>query len=233
MSVLTFNVNFGVAGHPDNLEAVRRADADVVLLQETTERSETSFHELAEVYPFQRFADCCRAGGLGFLSKYPIVSESYLSPEAGWFPAWRITVDTPMGAVQTLNVHLRPPVSEGGSWVSGHFTTKKIRRQEIEAFWASMEPEVPAVVAGDFNENAGGSAVEFLTGQGLRSALPQVDAKAKTWHWPTRLGELTAMLDHVMYGPRLRLLHAEVREPGPSDHVPVLVTLDRNPTGPR
>ena len=124
-------------------------------------------------------------------------------------------------------MHLRPPVSDSGSWVSGQFSTRKIRRQEIEGFWASVDAASPVIVAGDFNENANGRAVTWLGDHGLRSALAQVDANADTWHWPTRVGELTAMLDHIVYDPRLSLLSAEVRTLGDSDHYPVVADFAR------
>ena len=124
MRVATFNVNFGVADRISNLEAVEAIDADVVLLQETTAESEDRFRDsLGERYPHIVFRDCCRAGGLGILSKHPIATDDYLESETGWFPAWLVTIDGPLGRVQLLDVHLRPPVSDSGSWVKGIFQT--------------------------------------------------------------------------------------------------------------
>lgn len=230
LSVLSFNVNFGVADDPRNVAAVAEADADLVLLQETTVAAEQAFRDaLGEVYPHVLFRECCRAGGLGILSKLPIVEESYLEPSVGWFPAWRVVVDTPLGEVQALDVHLRPPMSDGGSWVAGYFSTRDVRRREMEAFYAKLDLALPTIVAGDFNEKADGRAVAFLAEQGLRSSLPQVDPKAITWHWQTRVGKLRMMLDHVVHGPELALVHAEVLQRGVSDHFPVLAVLGRAP----
>lgn len=226
LRVLSFNVNYGVGHDPSNVAAVVEADADLVLLQETTDASEVVFRKaLADTYPHVRFQYCCNAGGLGVLSKHPIREEAWLEPTVGWFPAWRVVVDTPLGPVQSLNVHLRPPMSDGGSWVAGYFTTRDDRREEIAAFWGALDPELPTIVAGDFNEDADGRAIAFLAEQGLRSALPQVDPRAKTWRWQTKLGPLRMMLDHVVYGPELALLDAEVMDRGTSDHFPVLVVL--------
>ena len=87
--VLTFNVNFGVADAPANIEAIESIDADVVLLQETTAASEARYREaLSDRYPNILWQDCCNAGGLGLLSKHPIAWDEYLEPTAGWFPAW-------------------------------------------------------------------------------------------------------------------------------------------------
>jgi endonuclease/exonuclease/phosphatase family metal-dependent hydrolase len=226
LRVMTFNINFGVAGAPANIEAVRDADADIVLLQETTDAGERAIRaELSDMYPTMAFVHCCRAGGLGILSKHPIVDEEYLPPPQGWFPAWRVVLDTPVGKVQTLNVHLRPPISDGGSWVSGYFTTRDVRRVEIETFWTAMDPALPTLVAGDFNENDDGEALEFLQEQGLRSALPTFAPGARTWRWKTRVGTIRAQLDHIVHDPRLLPLSAEVLERGRSDHMPVVAVF--------
>ncbi|MEM7156939.1 MAG: endonuclease/exonuclease/phosphatase family protein [Myxococcota bacterium] len=230
LRVLSFNINFAVGHDPRNIAAVAGADADLVLLQETTELAEEAFvAALGEQYPHVLFRECCRAGGLGVMSKYPIVEQLYLEPTVGWFPAWYVVVETPVGKVQALNVHLRPPMSDGGSWVEGYFSTRGIRREEIEDLWPAIDPDDPMIIAGDFNENAEGLVVEFLAGHGLASALPQVEPKAKTWHWQTKVGKIRAMLDHVVYGGGLRLHDAEVLDEGYSDHFPVVAVLGAAP----
>jgi endonuclease/exonuclease/phosphatase (EEP) superfamily protein YafD len=234
LRVLSFNINYGVGHDPSNVAAVAEANADLVLLQETTAESEAAFRKaLAGTYPYVLFRDCCNAGGLGVLSKHPIREEAWLEPSVGWFPAWRVVVDTALGPVQALDVHLRPPMSDGGSWVAGYFTTRDDRREEIAAFWPALDPALPTIVAGDFNEDAQGRAIAFLAEKGLRSALPQVDPRAKTWRWQTRLGKLRLMLDHVVYGPGLQLRSAEVLDRGTSDHLPVLVVLGADASAPR
>lgn len=231
LSILTFNVNFGLAADPQNVAAIREADADIVLLQETTEPSAEVFvAELGDVYPYLSFQDCCGAGGLGYLSKFPIADDDYREPpdvEGSWFPAWRLVIDAPLGQVQTLSVHLRPPVSDSGSWLSGQLTTPKIRAKEIEAYWELLDHDIPTIIAGDFNEGKGGGAVEFLEAKGLRSALVQAQPSANTWRWGTKLGELTAMLDHIVYDPQFALVHVEVLEEGVSDHYPVRAIFRR------
>lgn len=228
--VLTFNVNFGVADAMANLEAIEAIDADVVLLQETTADAEDRFRDtFSERYPNILWQDCCNAGGLGVLSKYPIAWDEYLEPDAGWFPGWLLAVETPIGEVQFLDVHLRPPVSDSGSWVTGQFSTRKVRANEIEGFWKAVDADVPVIVAGDFNEGADGRAVQFLADKGMRSALAQVDPKADTWHWPLKVGELSSMLDHIVYDARLSLLRADVHELGRSDHYPVVAEFTLAP----
>lgn len=227
LRVLTFNVNFGNGQHPANLDVIEEADADLVLLQETTDAIEDAMrHRLSDRYPHMLFRACCRAGGLGILSKGPLLDEDYLEPTIGWFPAWRVVVQTPIGPVQALDVHLRPPMSDDGSWIAGYFSTRDDRRAEIEDLFAHLDPNVPTLVAGDFNENRKGQAIAFLAEQGLVSALPQIDPRAKTWHWNLKVGSLRGQLDHVVYATEdFGLVDARVLGGGESDHFAVLVEL--------
>jgi endonuclease/exonuclease/phosphatase (EEP) superfamily protein YafD len=226
LSVMTFNVNFGVADDPANVAAIAEANADLVLLQETTPRAEALFRaELADAYPHMVFSYCCRAGGLGILSKHPIVDREPLPPPVGWFPAERVVIDTPLGRTQVINVHLRPPISDDGSWVAGYFSTRSVRAEEIAALWASAEPSLPTIVAGDFNESRNGRAIEFLGDKGLRSALVEQHPRATTWRWNTSVGTLRAQLDHIVIDGHFRAVDTRVLERGRSDHMPVFAVL--------
>src|SRR5688572_16523066 len=70
LSVLSYNLNYGMAGDIETLEVIRNADADVVLLQETSPEWEAALREeLTGRYPHMSFRHCCRAGGLAVLSK--------------------------------------------------------------------------------------------------------------------------------------------------------------------
>jgi endonuclease/exonuclease/phosphatase (EEP) superfamily protein YafD len=228
--ILTYNLNYGMAGDQPTLEVVREADADLVLLQETSEMWEAHIRqELGEVYPYMSFRHCCLAGGLAVLSKAPYQELDYLNAPSGWFPAWRLLVETPIGPLQVLNLHLRPPVSDAGSVVSGYFTTKAIRRREIETYHAKLDASLPTLIAGDFNENDSGRALEYLRERGYRSVLPEFDDDANTWRWHTGLGTVHAELDHIVYGERLDPLNARVIEGGRSDHYPVVATFRAAP----
>jgi endonuclease/exonuclease/phosphatase family metal-dependent hydrolase len=159
------------------------------------------------------------------LSRWKIATEAL--PAVDWFPAQRVLVHTPIGRVQVLNVHLRPPVSDSGSLVSGYFMTREVRRREIEHFAGELSPTLPTLIVGDFNEDGHGRAISFLRDQhGLRDALRQFQSGAPTWRWATSVGTITQELDHVLYSPdRLVPIAAEVVKAGRSDHLPVLATF--------
>lgn len=230
LRLMTYNVNYGNPDPQSALDAIARADADVVLLQEiTTEWQHLLRQRFASAYPHTMFRIHHRAaGGLAVLSKVPIQTEEVLaSPERGWFPAERLVLDTPFGALQILNVHLRPAI-EGGSWIKGFMTTPPKRRREIAAYWKHVDASLPTIVAGDFNEDPTGLAVSFLAKQGLA----RVDTKGPTtWHYQvTNHGTTSDMLkidiDHVMIDRRLSGRDGTVLDEGRSDHRPVIVTIE-------
>lgn len=229
LKVMSYNVNFGLPGDEAGLAAIRDGGADLVVLQETTPAWETAIRaRLADRYPHMAFHHCCGAGGLALLSRHPFEDAGVLpAVDGGWFPAWRTIADTPVGRVQVLAVHLRPPVSDGGSVVAGYFSTPKVRRAEIEAFAATLDPALPTLVVGDFNEPEDGSAVRFLARFGLQSVLPEFHPGADTWRWTTSLGTVHSQLDHIVYDDRLAPLDARVVRTGRSDHWPVIAVFER------
>jgi len=226
LKVLSYNLNFGMAGDAETIDVIRDADADLVVLQETTPEWELALSdELGARYPHRLFRHCCRAGGLAVLSKLPLSERDYVLSKAGWFPAWRLIVDSPLGPVQLLNVHLRPQVSDSGSVVSGYFSTPPIRAQEIKEYHATLESGLPTLVAGDFNENESGRAVTYLRQRGFRSVVPEFAPGADTWRWHTSFGTVHAELDHIAYDARLEPLNAAVIVGGRSDHYPLIASF--------
>jgi endonuclease/exonuclease/phosphatase (EEP) superfamily protein YafD len=228
---MSYNLNFANPSFAASLDAIAAGDADVVVLQEVTERWRDALLErFAKVYPHRAFRVHTRmAGGLAVLSKLPIAREELWEPPAGtgaWFPAQRIVVTAPFGALQLLNVHLRP-ARDRGSWLRGFMTTREVRRKEIEAHWRKLDRDAPTIVAGDFNEDPTGRAVAFLEQNGMTRA---VTAGPATWHYQATTRGLAIDLlkmdiDHVMIDRRLSASDARVLDAGTSDHRPVVVTI--------
>jgi len=223
VSVMTYNLNFGIAGDQDTIGVVSHENADVVFFQEANDAWAASLkRRLSAAYPYAEFkADDIYAAGLGVMSKWPIESIEYL-PKVNWFPAARVVIATPIGRLQVLNLHLRPPVSKSGSVIAGHFTTPPIREAEVQEFTKALDPSLPTLIVGDFNENEYGRASTWLTSQGYRSALPEFNPKAYTWRWKTSVMTLKGSYDRLCYDRRLVPLDTNVRNAGWSDHLPVV-----------
>jgi endonuclease/exonuclease/phosphatase (EEP) superfamily protein YafD len=231
LRLMTYNLNFGNPDVAATLTAIESGNADIVLLQEVTAQWRDALSKrFAERYPHHTFHVHTRmAGGLAVLSKLPIESDELWAPPAGtgaWFPAQRLVVTTPFGALQLLNVHLRP-ARDRGSWLRGFMTTREVRRNEIAAHWRAMNRELPTIVAGDFNEDAGGRAIDYLAKQGLVRVKTSGPA---TWHYQTiargrAIDVLRMDIDHVMIDRHLVGSEGRVLDAGTSDHRPVVVTI--------
>ncbi len=98
-----------------------------------------------------------------------------------------------LAVLQVVNVHLRPPLSMGGSgddtaWgnvKSYLWDTTAIRMSEVAWFVNPLlgASRRPHLLCGDFNEGAMGSAVSWMLGQGYGDALSRSDTQT-TWYWP-------------------------------------------------
>jgi endonuclease/exonuclease/phosphatase (EEP) superfamily protein YafD len=230
LRVMSYNVNFGIAGDRPTIEAIAAAQADLVFLQETNEGWQRAIvARLGTTYPHVRFThpESWPAGGMGLLSKYPVVSLEHLPSVGGFFFAWRVVLDTKLGRIQVLNVHLRPPMSDGGSWIVGFFSTRDDRLREIQHHAERLDRELPTLVVGDFNEEGDGKAVGFLVERGFADAIAQHAGKTPTWQWPVGSMTLRFQLDHILYDAHFIAVRAAVVEAGRSDHKPIWADFER------
>jgi len=228
LRVMSYNVNFGIAGDESSVDAIAAAGADIVFLQETNARWQKALARLH--YRHTRFTDPYDwpAGGMGLLSKFPIVSLQHLENGGGPFFAWRVVLDTKLGRIQVLNVHLRPPMSDGGSWVVGYFSTRDVRLHEIEMHVAQLDPKLPTIVVGDFNEEGDGKALTFLKDHGFADAIAQHAGTKRTWEWQVSGGvTLRFQLDHIMHDDHFIAVRAAIVEAGRSDHKPIWADFER------
>lgn len=232
LRVLSYNINFGMSAPKSCLDALVKENVDIILLQETTPSWEKYLrNNLDSTYPYVMFRHCGGAGGLAFISKFPISEKEYIKAKHGWFPAWIVSVDSHIGRIQLLNVHLRPPLSERGgisSIPAAYIKTKDIRLEEIKQFFNKLSSSLPAIVAGDFNEEDSGNAVTYLTEKNFTHTLQQFDSKTNTWRWPLKYYTLTGRLDHILISNELNCICARVIKAGGSDHLPVVADIVLN-----
>lgn len=227
---MSYNVNFGIAGDPPTIAAIADAAADIVCLQETNEVWEHALVEtLGGRFPHHRFRapPDWPAGGFGILSRHPIVRIDELPNVAGPFIAWRIVLDTPLGRIQVLSLHLRPPMSDGGSWVVGYFSTREVRVREVQYHLEALDRSLPTLIVGDFNEEADGLAVRYLTDRGYTDAITTHRGNEPTWSWPVGSMTLRFQLDHLLHDEQFVAVAAHIVDAGRSDHKPIWADLER------
>jgi vancomycin resistance protein VanJ len=226
--LMTYNVNYGLAGDAESIRLIAESGADVVLLQETNPSWEEALRgALADIYQHMEFLhDDRRAGGLGFLSRHPLQLAEVVRSPIGWFPAWRAILDGPLGRIQLINLHLRPPSRRGGV-VRGYFDSQAERLRETESHLGLVSDDMPVILAGDFNEDARGRSLQHLAKLGFQSVLDRFAPWQPTWRWQTPMGEIRWQLDHIVLQGPLEATAAWVVDGGASDHVPVLARIER------
>jgi hypothetical protein len=69
----------------------------------------------------------------------------------------------------------------------GIHCSKKDRLKEVEWFAVHLEPEMPTVVAGDFNETEQAASASYFT-QTLKFKSVLSKDKTPTWHWTIAAG---------------------------------------------
>lgn len=225
ITVATFNVSHPASSDPETVEAVGQTGADVIFLQEVT----PSWREVLErrygsEYPHRSFAVAGGAGGLGVLSRFPLVRPRVLAAPVK-HPAGLVEVKTPGGDVQVLNVHLRSVFTrrKGKGYAGAYFSVGKDHVEELEAYFAQRR-EMPTLVVGDFNESPGGPAVGWLKDRGFVNALTRHRRAQHTWRGLG--GSLTLTIDHILFDGSFESLDAWVVNGGSSDHLPVVARLE-------
>ena len=230
VSVLSYNVLAAAAPSSETLQVIQEAGADVVCLQEVGPAVHRYLRRnLQSTHPHTLYRNAVGGyGGLAFYSRYGLRDVGYLTKAGGArFPAWIVRAQTPAGEIQILQVHLRPRVADIGGRIVGHFTIGWTHRREIKHFRAALDPKIPTIVAGDFNEGDTGLAIEFLERNGFTNALPLFDATSDTWRGSVYRVRIGVRLDHVLFSQHFECTTAGVMQGGGSDHSAVYASLMR------
>ena len=224
LTLATFNLHFEAAEDTETVAAVGELAADIVLLQEVSPRwQEVLEQRYGTRYPHRLFAPARGAGGLGVLSRFPLLDQGLLAAPIH-HPAWLVAAHTPAGELHLLNVHLRASRRRGQSLLAGLYSMSSDHELELRHFLENARV-APQVIAGDFNEGPHGAAVRWLLARGFSDALQQHQPGVPTFR---ALGGLyTSTFDHVMLAAELIAVDAWVVRRGSSDHWPLVVRLRR------
>lgn len=228
-TVASYNINAGMSGNRATLAAVAALDSDVIILQEVTPkwwRALKKVHRETHPHRLSQFDKRHYYGGLAILSRFPIRDAKPLKGGPGPFLAWRGLLDTPVGPVQVVNLHLFPP----GVWfrdrgiVKAYADSQERHREELAAHVQRIDADVPTIIAGDFNENTAGLGIQWLIESGFE---PSHTDNAATWKWKVRGGfEVEFQLDHIMI-KGLTATESTIIKAGESDHRPITAGLAR------
>ena len=232
LTVMTYNVGNGLAPPVRLVEFLRRADTDLIGLQEVDEAQAAAIaSELAEEYPHQILAGT-GFSGRGLLSRLPILEHEqlHLSPDR---PDLRAVVEHGGQAATILVAHPPPPRLSRQGVVFDLTTIRQIERLAVTAVETA-----PAVLLGDFNMTTGNPIYAWLESLGLVDAFLQAGV-GRGVTFPVRLGKTRrvnhrlswlplppmARIDYIWHSGNLTSLAAWVGTGAGSDHLPVFARL--------
>ncbi len=228
-TVATYNINWGNIDPRHAVAVIRTAGADLVVLQETTARSEAYFRRhLAREFPWMRFQGHqgqYAAERFGILSTVEVTGLRFLPPRHGLFGTWIGQVELAGRRLQLVNVHLQPALLSEKMGVLQAMKAlgdmESVHQKEITAIGAAIDPKLPTLVAGDFNSTADLAAGKFLIEKGFVDSFASVTERPEehpTWRWPTRHLDLTARIDHIFHTRQIETIASRVIAKGASDH---------------
>lgn len=224
-TVMTYNIHRDRSGDASTVDAVGAPDADVVCLQEVTAAWAATLRErYSAQYPYMLFAPKENAGGLAVLSHFPLEDHGVVPVPGDLHPGWVVHVSMPAARVQVVHVHLRSLFNGTRDWVSNYFATGNDHVAETRSFLDHASPEMPTIVAGDFNESPDGDAVKLLEGRGFENLLPMFKPGQFTWQGKSIGLDMT--IDHVMADRSFDALNAWTLRRGHSDHLPVVAHVE-------
>lgn len=236
LRIVTYNINWGQSNWPitapqRSADAIRLLDGDIVLLQEATSFWASYLKDqLSDLYPYQIFKPQVDGGGLAVLTKYPVSHQRYIHAAIGWHPGWIFNVKRSSETLQIANLHLTPPLINKKNLtfsLSAYFYSPEIRAREVDFYFQLIQPNIPTIIAGDFNEGDNGFVTQFLHQHGFTDVRFASGRQPGTWRW--KLGFITVQqqLDHIFYDRSFAETKAQVYYAGDSDHYPLAVDLKR------
>ncbi len=207
---------------------------DLLLMQELLPSQAAAVRaRLLQHLPHGWFGEPGTIGGVGLLSRHPIVGVRPIAPVGrSPRPTAVIVVDVAgRGRLQVVPVHLTSPCPTcGDSGIARQAYEADTRREETDAIVTALDRKLPAIVGGDFNSTRRNDPYRRLAAAGFRD--PQVEAGSGpgfTWPGgPPAAGILDARpLVRIDWVLTRGLVPAAARV-GParaSDHRPVIADL--------
>jgi endonuclease/exonuclease/phosphatase (EEP) superfamily protein YafD len=221
------NVQMENDEHQRLLEAVERADPDVVLAVEVDDRWHRAMRPLFERYPYAVRRPQNNWYGMVLLSRFPLVDPrvEYLVQDD--IPSIHTRLRLPSGVEVTLHgLHPRPPEP-----IRDQSSAPRDAELVVVGRAIGDTTDRPTIVAGDLNDVAWSETSElFVRLSGLldpragRGFYNSYNAHNPLFRYP---------LDHVFHSHHFKLVHIERCPPIGSDHFPILIELQYVPDATR
>ena len=224
LTVLTFNVWDDNRQADATVDAIVRANADVVVLQEYFGLSADAQKRLFDAYPNR--AGCPPGCDLVMLSKRPwlVGGPTTANRDPDDVAIWGETTAPDGRPVDVMTLHYRWPLPPGS----------QARQRAVVANIVAGLPRANLIVAGDFNLAPWTAALKRQDA----AFAPMTRREKALFSWPARFARFGRVLppiailpiDHLYAGAAWKTLSVRRLPRAGSDHYGVLVTLARGVT---
>ncbi len=229
LRVMSYNVNGSFTEPGQLLEALDRADADIVGLVEVAEAQAKALEGSGYPYHYTYYEALHATSGLALLSRYPLLDTAVFLLDTEQRPHLRAILDIDGQPLTVLVAHPPSPgISRRG------FRPHPEMMAEIGNLAALASAGGPALLLGDLNITDQSDEYALLTRAGLIDSF-----RAAGWSfgltWPARriIGwpdfPLLVRSDYIWHTADLSTVAAWVGPEAGSDHLPVLADLHFSP----
>ncbi|MGB9669411.1 MAG: endonuclease/exonuclease/phosphatase family protein, partial [Anaerolineales bacterium] len=236
LKIMTYNVLGYNPATLAQVQTIRQADADVVMLQELHNGlADLLTKELSAQYPYQVLDAQVDVDGMGVLSKFPLRRIGRV-PELGWVgePQW-LELDWKGRAITLINFHMAPT-----NFFNCHHVqeTSRLRREEARWLVQQLRPNQPTILAGDSNSTPWSDSYRILqkaaqdawlqAGWGFGHTFPGRGGagSSRAQFFGISIPKWLLRIDYIFITPPLVAISARLgRFDGVSDHRPLIATV--------
>jgi endonuclease/exonuclease/phosphatase (EEP) superfamily protein YafD len=212
VALINVNTKFGDAAKVS--EFIRKADPDLLVLQETSSKWLKDLAWLHTPYPHSLAEPRDDNFGIAVFSKLPFARSEVVNLLENGVPSIIAEVTTQHGELHILATHPLPPVNyEYARW----------RNAQLEQLPRYVNATKPTLLIGDLNLTPWSSHFRMLLQQtGLHDSARGFGVQPS---WPNNNPFLRIPLDHVLHSPGIVVLHREIGPDVKSDHFPLIVDI--------
>jgi endonuclease/exonuclease/phosphatase (EEP) superfamily protein YafD len=205
---------------PDVPATLARYDADVVTFSELTPSHAAHLRRssLAATYPYRVELPARYASGTGLWSRFPLTERVSTNTKHHTVV---VDIDLPGGPVRVIVLHTQSPFTHHGQW-----------EHDLRQL-ATLTVDHPALMTGDFNASwwhpefrrlleHGWRDAHIESGRGLKCSWP-----TDRWHPVFHLHPPFVRLDHALVNDGLAVLDVDDFDVPGSDHLGLVVTVQR------
>ncbi len=224
----TYNVFTGSHDRARTVKAIRRMNADVLLLQELSPQGSKSLnHALKLDFRYRHFFQ-----GVAILSRYPLRNPRYEQSQHGINGFLFSEIHSPGGRFQVASLHLDPlrvwttrekwslPMQLMGGQDDVH-------RREVRQIIKSLRTDIPTILAGDFN-SVSGAPIRQLQELGYTDSFAKVNQRPNqtpTLHFKLFGFHTGRRIDYILHDSSFQTMQSHVLPGAPSDHDLVVSVL--------